>query len=330
MGGSILITGAGGFVGSAVTRRLVRWAEAGSTFWDSESVDSVCALLRPNSSDWRLKGILQSRVLRLERAEMTDTARLQEILRRYRPKTILHLAFDPSGFGPQTEDEWRRCHHSPLEVMFDALSPSDAARLVHAGTAWVLAPGEQLDESAPIAPSLEYARTKAKLDDSLSAMHRKYGVPFINLRLFNIFGRYERCHRLLPQLVDRWRSGQPACLTHGNQVRDFNDVDDIAEAFRLALLCPPSACGAVYHIGSGRGVSVRQFAAMVSTAMDVPCEIEFDAVWKRDQHLGSLVCDPSLAMRELGWHPMDNLELRICTAVNWWLTKPVRNLEAVS
>src|SRR5437899_727089 len=100
MGNVILVTGAGGFIGSAVTRRVVRWAEAGAALWDGERVDVVCALLRPGSSPERLEDIAQSPFLAIERADMTDTAALQNVIDRQRPKAVLHLAFDPSGFEP--------------------------------------------------------------------------------------------------------------------------------------------------------------------------------------------------------------------------------------
>src|SRR5438105_4618551 len=285
MGRTILVTGAGGFIGSAVTRRLIRWAEAGAVLWDGERVDTVCALLRPGSSTERLEDTLQSPLLAVERADMTDIPAFQDVMGRYSPKAVLHLAFDPSGFEPQNEDEWRARHFAPVETMFDALSRVDGARFVHTSSAWVLAPGTGLAEDAPVAPSLDYAKAKAKLDEALEPLHRTYGVPFVNLRLFNVFGRYEDIHRLLPHLVDQWRRGQSARLTHGEQLRDFNDVDDIAETYRLALLCPPRACGAVYHIGSGRGTSVREFAAMVRASMDVLGGMEFDTARTRDQHV---------------------------------------------
>ena len=145
-----------------------------------------------------------------------------------------------------------------------------------------------------------------------------------------MFGRYEGTHRLLPHLIDCWRRSRPARLTHGEQVRDFNDVDDIAEAYRLALLCPPAACNAVYHIGSGRGVSVREFAAMVRAAMNVPGEVEFDAAETRDQHVSALVSDPRLATRALGWRPGDDLDSRVRAAVDWWLARPVQSRESAS
>jgi len=322
MGRSVLITGAGGFIGSAVTRRLVHCAESGGAFWDGEPVDRVCGLLRPGSSDLRLEEVAQSSVIAIERADITDIPGLRDVLRRYKPKAVLHLAFDLSGFQPQSEDEWRAHHLEPIETIFEELSRTKDARFVHTGSAWVLASGKRLAENAAVAPTLDYAKAKAKLDDALPALQDRYSVPYLNLRLFNVFGRYEARRRLLPHLVEQWRRGLPSRLTHGDQVRDFNDVDDIAEAYRLALVAPPSACGAVYHIGSGRGVSVRQFATMVATAMDGRGEIEFNSADTRDLHIPALVSDPGLAMRVLGWRPIHDLEVRIRDAVNWWLARP--------
>ncbi|MEP7129598.1 MAG: NAD(P)-dependent oxidoreductase [Sphingomicrobium sp.] len=321
MGQTILVTGAGGFIGSAVTRLLVHWAEAGAAFCDGEQIDTVSALLRPGSSDVRLEGVRQSPLLTIERADMSDTVGLQDVLRRQRPKAVLHLAFDPSGFEPQTEEEWRAHHLAPVEAMFEALSHFEDSRFVHTGSAWVLAAGDRLAEDSPLAPTLDYAKAKARLAEALTPLQHTYGVPYVNLRLFNVFGRYEEKSRLLPHLVDHWRRGVPAQLTHGDQVRDFNDVDDIAEAYRLALLCPDSACGAVYHIGSGRGVTVREFAALVRAAMDVPGEIQFDAAATRDQDVPILVSDPARAINALGWCPTDDLQAKVRAATQWWLAR---------
>ena len=323
-GQTILVTGAGGFVGSAVTRRLVAWAESGGVLWDGGGVSAVCALLRPGASDWRLESVRQSPALITERCDITDASALRNFIECLRPKAVLHLAFDPSGFEPQTEEEWRTRHLAPMETMFEALSRLGGARFVHTSSSWVLAPGEHLAEDAPVAPSLNYAGAKAKLDDALPALGRTYGVPFLNLRLFNVFGRYEPAHRLLPHLVNQWRQGLTAQLTHGDQLRDFNDVDDIAEAYRLALAAPPLACGALYHIGSGSGTSVREFAEMVRAAMGVPGAIEWSAAETRDRHIPALVSDPALAMRVLGWRPAENLEARVRPAVEWWLASKLR------
>jgi nucleoside-diphosphate-sugar epimerase len=322
MGRSILITGAGGFIGSAVTRRLVRWAEEGAVCWDGDTVDEVCALLRPASCEQRLEEVRHSPLLSIERADITDSDSLRAILHRRRPKAILHLAFDPSGFEPQGDDEWHIRHLRPIEGMFNSLSSTEGARFVHTSSAWVLAPGQKLAENAAVLPTLEYGEAKARTDEALGPLSRSSHVPFVNLRLFNVFGPYEERRRLLPHLVGQWRLGLPAQLTHGDQIRDFNHVDDIAEAYRLALLAPASACGRVYHVGSGRGTSVRAFADMVAAVMGVTGEIEFNSRETRDRDIPALVSDPRLAIDKLSWQARADLEVRIRDAVKWWLARP--------
>ena len=115
--------------------------------------------------------------------------------------------------------------------------------------------------------------------------------------------------------------GATAELTHGEQVRDFNDVETVAQAFAGALAAPPSACGAVYHIGSGRGTTVRRFALDVAAALGRPELVRFGAAATQDEELPALVADPTRACRRLGWQPDLDLSGRVGAAVSWWLDR---------
>jgi nucleoside-diphosphate-sugar epimerase len=185
----------------------------------------------------------------------------------------------------------------------------------------VLASGEQLDESAPLAPLTPYARNKAREDALLPGLAEDAGVPWVNLRLFNLFGRYEKATRLLPTLVTRLSRSERVELTHGGQIRDFTDVDVVAQAFVDALAAPDDACGAVYHIGSGRGTSVRDLALAVAGMVGTGDLIRFGASETADEDVPSLVADPSRASTVLGWRPDLDLEARVHDAVRWWLAR---------
>jgi nucleoside-diphosphate-sugar epimerase len=322
MGGTVLVTGAGGFIGSAVVRKLVSSIRTGrTTFWDGRPLTDVCAVVRPGGSLERLEEIALGDCWGVERVDMSDRSALESVLRRRRPKVVLHLAFDPSGFADQTEMDRRARHLAPLETLFEGLRGIPGSRVVHTSSAWVLAPGDRLGEGAPVQPRLEYAKTKALLDESLPALHRRTGVPWINLRLFNVFGRYENKARLLPYLVRCLSQGVCAQVSHGHQIRDFNDVDAIAQAYRLALQAPEGACGKIFHIGSARRTTVREFASMIADVTGNAHLIQFDAVRSRDQDIPCLVSDPGRAQRELGWTPVRDLEQRVRGAAEWWLQR---------
>ena len=83
----------------------------------------------------------------------------------------------------------------------------------------------------------------------MERLGRETGVPWVNLRLFYLFGRYEPASRLLPHLVHNLARGRPVELSSGRQVRDYTDVDEAAGAYLRALRVEEAAARTVYHVG---------------------------------------------------------------------------------
>lgn len=319
MDGTVLVTGAGGFVGSAVVRRLV--AGERPAFWDGTPVRHVVALLRPGGSRERLEELPRDSGWSVQHADLADSEGFAGVLHRVRPRAVLHVALDRAAYRQVLKPDADPLVTRPLETLFKALSGVPDSRLVHTGSAWVLGPGDRLAEDVPLSPRSPYARNKARADALLPVLGRRSGVPWINLRLFNTFGRHEAPTRLLPYLVARLSAGAVAELSHGEQVRDFTDVDAMADAYALALKAPEEACGAVYHVGSGRGSTIRAFAEAVTELVGNRDLLRFGAGETRDQDLPCLVAAPALATRRLGWSPDPDLRGGIHRAVRWWLRR---------
>ena len=305
----VLVTGAGGFVGSAVARRLIT---EGAQLWDGTRVTQVVALLRPGGSLERLEPIEHEDAWSVESVDLADSPSVERLLARLRPRAVIHTALDAAIY------DGAAIGHRQLETLVDAIGKLDDSRLVHTGSAWVLAPGLQLAEDARVDPRSPYAIHKAEEDRLLPDLARNRGVSWINLRLFNVFGRYERPNRLLPGLVARLSRGEPADVSHGGQVRDFNDVDDVSRAFLLALAAPQKAWDAIYHIGSGRGTTARELVRIIAGFTGNADLIRFGAETTPDQELSALVSNPTLAARALGWMVEAPLEDRVRSAVEWW------------
>jgi nucleoside-diphosphate-sugar epimerase len=308
---TVLVTGAGGFVGSAVVRRLAR---PGTELWDGALVQRVVAAVRPGGSSARLELLTPAESVMIERVDVYDPGALASVVQREQPRAVINTALDARVFSGDTVG------HAPLETLFSELAGTKA-RVVHAGSAWVLAPGLALAEDAVVEPASPYARHKSREDELLNELGARHGVDWVNLRLFNIFGRYEAPSRLLPYVVAQLSRGEAAVLSHGNQLRDFNDVDDIAEAFALALRAPRVACGAVHHIGSGRATTVREFALAIADAAGDPGLIRFGTGSTADELVPALVADTGRARRVLGWNTQKSLEERLRPAVDWWLAR---------
>lgn len=322
MSSRVLVTGAGGFVGSAVFRLLAERAREGDARLDDGTpVDRVVGVLRPGGDRSRLEPLEAHSGWSIAEADLTDLGAARDVVASVRPRAILHLALERAVHEPLSDERRRRLALAPLEALVEALAEAGGRRFVHTGSAWVLEGGGDLDESAPVDPVGPYAETKAREARRLPEVAEDAGVAWINLRLFNVFGRYEPPSRLLPYLVRRLSRGETAELGDGDVVRDFNDVDDMARAYLLALRAPEAACGRVYHIGSGRGTAVREFAGLVADVVGGGGSLRFGTKAAPDQHMQRLVSDPGLARRELGWSVPAGLEARVRRAAEWWLRR---------
>jgi dTDP-6-deoxy-L-talose 4-dehydrogenase (NAD+) len=327
---TVLVTGAGGFVGSAIVRALVgslraqRRAGPAPTFADGVPVGRVVAMLRPGGSTERLDELGSSDDWTTERADLTDPASLQALTQRVRPRAVLHAAFDPKAHSPLDEAEQRDRIDKPLEGLFAALQGVSGARIVTTGSTAVLRPGAALDENTPLEPNpayLAYACHKLREEQSILRFGRETGVSWIHLRLFYLFGRYERASRLLPHLVRNLAAGRPVELSSGRQVRDYTDVDEVAAAYLGALSADDVAAGLVYHIGRGQGISIRDFAHIVAGVVGDPSLLLFGATHVPDEAQEYIVADPTRARLRLGWAASQRTDERIREAARWWIAR---------
>ena len=319
---TVLVTGAGGFVGSAVVRALVvRRRIDLPRFSDGSPVADVIAVLRPGGSAVRLEELTGEEGWRVERTDLTDRVATLALLRRVRPRAVIHVAADRRIHDDLPEAEARLLDLEPLETLFLGLAETGGERLVHTSTASVLPPGERLDEATPLAPRSPYGRRKAEAERLLRDLGTRSGVGWVSLRLFNMFGRYQQERQLLPYLVSRLVCGEPALLSSGEQVRDFTDVDDAAGAYLAALRTSIGASGAVYHIGSGTGMTVRAFALAAARATGMADLIRFGASSAPDGDRSTQVADPSRARRVLGWAARSDVVRQVQDATRWWLTR---------
>ena len=253
---SALVTGATGFVGAALVRRLL-----------TQDIEVTC-LVRAG------RGTHFSPTPGLRVVETSfHSAELGPVLRECRPDVVFHLA----SYGVHQRDRDPELlldgNVRLLVRLLQAAAGRDLRRFIHAGSCseygappMAAAP---IMETAPLRPISLYGAAKAAAFLYGSSLATAIRVPFVTLRLFNVYGAGEAPQRLTSYIGERLRHGEPVNLTPGEQLRDFLYVDDVAEAF-LAAAHSDRLDDTAYNVCSGQPVSVRALGEAIADALDRP------------------------------------------------------------
>lgn len=166
-----------------------------------------------------------------------------------------------------------------------------------------------------------YALTKYSQERSCLIIGANYGIEAVALRLFNVFGPGQALSNpytgVLANFGARLLNGQrPLVFEDGRQQRDFVHVQDVAQAFCLAMGCPLAA-GQVFNIGSGRVYTIAQVARMLSEAMR-SSHLMPDIMDKaRAGDVRHCFADITLALQRLGYNPTRSLETSLDELADW-------------
>ena len=142
-----------------------------------------------------------------------------------------------------------------LAGLLMAVAQNPPSMVVHTGS-WSEyprpVPGRPITEDGSLLADSLYGAAKAAATVFGNALARELRIPFVTLRLFNVYGVGEAQHRLIPYLIDRLSCDEPVDLTGGEQVRDFLHVEDVVEALLAASQPADLVPYTVYNVCSGR------------------------------------------------------------------------------
>lgn len=301
-----LVTGAGGFCGANLVRRLLADGH------------HVTAVIRPRGARWRLDAL--DREVELREAELRDEEAVQRLIEASRPEWLFHLAAHPYFEGLRAQAETNLLATSSL---LRAGADVDCQVFVHAGGSLEYgfkdhAPAEdELPE-----PTSEHGVTKAAATMLCRQVAASTGMRTVTLRLYSVFGPYERPGRFIPTLISHGLRGTLPPLADPRTQRDFVTVADTVEAFILAAVRNDYEPGAVYNIGSGKGTTLAEVVAVAQRALEIEAEPIWGSAPARPWDTSVWVSDIARARAELGWAPQCDFERGFKETVDWLRSEP--------
>ncbi|QHQ36842.1 UDP-glucose 4-epimerase GalE [Algicella marina] len=316
----VLVTGGAGYIGSHACKQL---AEAG---YEPVTYDNL-------STGWQDAVKFGP----AEIGELTDRARLNEVIARHQPEAVMHFAAlsDVGQSMREPQLYWRNNVVGSMTLL-DAITAAEIPRFVFSSTCATY--GEQdgvmLDETSSQNPINAYGGSKRAVEDMLRDYGRMSGLAHVSFRYFNVAGadperQIGEFHRpethLIPLALDAVRGRRDALTIFGTDyetrdgtcVRDYVHVMDLVDAHIRGLdYLASGGKETVFNLGTGSGFTVREVIDAVAdvTEQKVPCT----EGPRRPGDCTALVSGSSKAREILGWEPQySTLPQMISDAWGW-------------
>lgn len=177
----------------------------------------------------------------------------------------------------------------------------------------------QMDESHPLCPRSPYAASKLAADQLALAYCRGYGVPVTIVRPFNSFGPRQSQRAAIPSFILQALGGGPVYLAHPNSHRDWTYVDDTVRGFILAAEAE-GIVGKVFNLATGQAHSVREVADLVVRLVNPGLPVLVDPTRERPEESEvDWLCGSSRhAWDILRWRAEISFEEGVQRAIDWF------------
>jgi len=300
-----LITGASGFVGANLTRRLLH---------DGHEVH---ALLRPEHQPWRLADVTS---LHRHSVDLTNTGEVQQAVRRIHPDWVFHLAAygaysSQTGFARMVD-----INLTGTATLLDACVEAGVEAFVYTGSSSEYGYKDHPPrEDEILEPNSHYAITKAAATHYCQFVARKHDINAIAVRLYSIYGPYEDPSRLLPTLIDHGLRGTLPPLVSPTTARDFVYVDDAVDALICLAQSSPRR-GAVYNLCTGVQTSLATVVETARTLMRIPVEPVWSSMQQRSWDTDIWVGSPAAMETEIGWRAGIDFTTGLRRMIDWFIS----------
>jgi len=308
---TVLVTGAGGFIGSHLTEQLVRQGAR------------VRCFVRYNSrNDPGLLKMLPYEIqqtLEIIRADLRDAEAVRGAVESadivFHLGATISIPYSYACPGDVLEANLK----GTLNVLL-AARDAQVARIVHTSTSEVYGTAEYvpIDEKHPLRAQSPYAASKIAADKVAESFYLSYDLPVVTVRPFNSYGPRQSDRAVVPTIVVQALTQGEVLLGAMHPRRDLTYVTDTAAGF-IAAATAEGVEGQVINIGYGDDISIGDLGEKIVELVDRDVELTFDAsrLRPRRSEVQQLLADNTKATKLLNWEPQVSLEEGLRATIEW-------------
>lgn len=308
-GKKVLVTGAGGFIGSHLTEKLV---ELGARTRALVHYNALGTWGWLDQSDFRNDMEVIAGDVR-DRDSVTEAVQGTEY--------IFHLAaLIAIPYSYQAPLSYVRTNIEGTLNVLQAARKMGVNRIVHTSTSEVYGTARYvpIDENHPLQGQSPYSASKIGADKLAEAFHLSFQLPLVTVRPFNTFGPRQSARAVIPTIITQCLNGQSVNLGNLHPTRDLNYVSDTVEGF-LNAASVGDAVGKTINLGSGQETGIKELAELIAGLIGSPVDIQSDKQRIRppNSEVDRLLADNRLAWKLLGWRPSTSLEDGLRQTIEW-------------
>jgi nucleoside-diphosphate-sugar epimerase len=294
----IIVTGASGFIGRYAIPYLLK---------DRYVIHAVFFNSKPD---------IQHKNLIWHQCNLLKTEEQKILFSRIKPSHLLHFAWDAVPGKYWTSLENLRWVQTSIELLKN-FKKNGGIRAVFAGTCaeydWNY--GYCSEGVTPMRSSTLYGICKNSLQEIITQFSKQTGLDTAWGRIFYLYGPFEERSRLIPYVINSLLLNQQTKLTHGNQIRDFLYVQDVASAF-VALL--NSEVQGPVNIASGQPVALQQIVYTIANKLEKRDLVKLGAIQSPEDEPPLLLANVRRLIQEVEWLPRFSLNEGLEATIEWW------------
>jgi len=307
----VLVTGAGGFIGSHLTERLV---ELGAR---------IKAFVRYNSrNDHGLLEFLPAMSkenIEIIQGDLRDSETILNAMRDI--NVVFHLgaliAIPYSYLRPREVIETNIM--GTLNVL-NAAKAANVKKIIHTSTSEVYGTAQYvpIDENHPLQGQSPYSASKIGADKIAESFHRSYSLPIATIRPFNTYGPGQSARAVIPTIISQALKSGTVYLGSLHPTRDLTYTEDTVNAF-IKVAESDKSIGEVINIGSNFEISIGELADKVISLIgrDVKVISTEERIRPEKSEVDRLWADNSKAKKLIGWEPTILLEDGLKRTIEW-------------
>lgn len=308
----VMVTGAGGFIGSHLVERLV---EMGSKV--------RCFIRYTSRNNWGCLEFLPANIRSNVEVFSGDLLNPESVARGMEGvDRVFHLgcliAIPYSYIHPREVVEINVV--GTYNVLQAALK-EEVEKVVHTSSSEVYGTAQYvpIDEKHLLQAQSPYSASKIGADKIAESFYLSYSLPVSIIRPFNTYGPRQSARAVIPTIITQVLAGKEIFLGSMHPTRDFTYVEDVVDGFIKVAECK-EAVGQVINVGSGKEISINELADKIIEITGSKSRVIFDATRIRPEQseVERLCADIKKAKEMLKWHPKLSLKEGLKRTVDWF------------